>query len=266
MSKVTNLHEHLAAEKNLTNKMNILGKETNVTFGDKSSFFDGQIKIYKPQEEDGLQLPEQSVRLRASVVEKLKYLNKHLANFFDFKVTKEITNTFAKADLVYNGTTIMENVPATALLALENNLSYMRDIYKQIPTRDISEDWSFDSEKNVFKGTMRTSDRTEKEQDWKVIVPATDKHPAQVKEIVRTNVLGHWETTPISGRISTIEKAALLQNIDAMIIAVKQARARANKQEIVNSRIGTTILDAIFNGVVQNEVVVDKKEIDAAGL
>lgn len=265
MSK-TKLHEHLAAEKNVVNGVSKIHREAISTFENKTTFFDGQIRVYTPKDDEGEQLADQSEKLRASVIEKLNYLNKGLINLFNHKLTKETTNTQAVADLVFKGETLANDVPATALLSLESNLAYMRDAYKKIPTRDVSESWEFDEQLKVFKGNTRSTDRTEKVKDWKIVVPATDKFPAQVKETVDTNVLGQWHTTPISGRLSTIEKAALLTNIDAMIVAVKKARARANQQEIVKLDLGQVIVNKIIDNIIEHPVVVDQDEITKVGL
>ena len=266
MSKVTSLHEHLAAETRTTKRVEALIAEILDTFGHKGNFFDGTIKIHTPADVDGIQLPNQNIRLRASVAEKLNFFNKHFASLLDFNIVKEMTNSVAKADLIFKDEIIAENVPATALLNLERRLDELRRIYNRIPTRDISEDWWFDEEANVYKGSTRRNAQTDVEKDWRVVVPATDKHPAQIKETAKKVTLGYWDTTPTSGRLSTIEKSALLQNLDDMIIAVKKARARANKQEIIKTNLGQKILNKVFSGVIQHKVVVDQKEMDEVGL
>jgi len=266
MSKITKLHEHLASEKGTVNEVNAIFRESVSTFESKGTYFDGQTRIYVPKDDEGEQLPNENIKLRASVIENLNFLNGKLIKLFDHKLTKEASNTTAAADLVFNGETLATDVPATALLSLESNLAYMRDAYKKLPTRDVSEIWEFDEDQKVFKGKTRISDRTEKQKDWKIVAAATDKFPAQVKETVETVVLGKFHTTPISGRISTIEKAALLKNIDAMIIAVKKARARANEQEIVELKLGQTIVDKILGNIVEHKVEVNKDELARTGL
>lgn len=266
MAKTTSLHEHLAAETRTTKRVDALTLEILDTFGHKSGFFDGLIKVHTPIDEETMPLPNQNQRLRASVAEKLNFYNKNFASLLDFNVIKEMTNSVAKADLVINDTVLATDVPATALLNLERRLEDLRRVYNKIPTRDISEEWKYDEEANVYKGTTEKKLQTEVEKEWKVVVPATDKFPAQVKETAKKATIGYWETTPVSGRLSTVEKAALLQNLDKMIIAIKQARARANKQEIIKTNLGKTILNKIFEGVIQHKVIVDQKEIDEVGL
>lgn len=260
------LHEHLAAEKNVTSGLLAIIKSMIDTFSKKSNFFDGIIRTYSPIDDEGVKLPDESERLRASATEELTFLNRNLAKFFDFKVTKEMTNTFTKADLIYDGKLIATDLSATALLSLESSLITMRDVYKHLPTRDIKEEWSFDDSLKVYKGKPKITSRTEKIIKHEVVVPPSDKFPAQIKEYSVMNTLGTWDTVPLSGRISTIEKSALLKNIDNMLVAVKAARSRANEQEVFNVRIGESIIDNIMSDVIQHSVKVDSDELNRLGL
>lgn len=260
------LHELLASEKTISSEANKLIKETISTFADKTTFFDGQIRFYTPKEDGGETIPNQNIKLRASVVEKLKFINSILAKYFNLKTNKEIANMNATADLYYNGELLASSIPATALLALESSLITLKDIYKTIPTRDVSETWTFDETNKMHKGVTKLSETTVKTTGWETVVPATEKHPAQIKEISLMKVTGNWQTTPTSGRISTIEKAALLSNIDNMLIAVKQARSKANDAVVEERELGTKVIDAIFKSVITEQAVVDEEEIKKLNL
>ena len=81
-----------------------------------------------------------------------------------------------------------------------------------------------------------------------ILYAHTDKHPAQVKEVVEDVRQGTWTTTKWSGMLSPSEKSELLGRVDALTQAIKCARVKANDQEAATNKIGQRLFDYINAG------------------
>lgn len=245
MSGKTNLHEVLAAEAKVVSKASAIQSEAVDTFKNKHTLFDGQIRIYKPTDDDGMQIPHENVHLRAKVTDKLQYVLNFITEKIDIKCTKEMTNTKAMANLVAAGTDFGE-FSAPTLLSLENSFNELRPLLLAIPTRDAAKVWVPNAQENWFETEPLMTNKMEKEKDFKVIVPATIEHAADVREITNLSKVGEWSTTHLSGRISTAEKALLINGFDNMLKEIVKARQRANNTEVTTVTIGKRLLDKIM--------------------
>lgn len=79
-----------------------------------------------------------------------------------------------------------------------------------------------------------------------ILAPATDKHPAQVKESTRDNVVGSFTLVKRSGAVTAVQKSEAIKQIDAILVAVKQARMRANETEVIQMKIGAEIVKLLL--------------------
>lgn len=186
------------------------------------------------------------------VWDKLEYVAGHGARYLDVVAQKEATNQTAKADIVIDGNVLVADVPVTHLLTLETKLKELRQMYEAIPTLDPSVSWVQDpnSPKGVYKSqTASVSFRTEKKLMHKVLVDATDKHPAQIEKWSEDKPVARIETNKTSGMLSSVDKSALLARIDRLAEAVKRARQRANGAPIVEIKVGKTIFDYLHGGL-----------------
>ena len=127
--------------------------------------------------------PEQST-LKSTVRADLAFLYDEIfGNLVDTAFRVNVTNTTAKADVVVDGKTVFTNVPVIALLELEKQLQEWR---KVVDTTPQLEDRGFIPDTSQISGVYKAKDvrkaRTKKVTVPLVLAPATDKHPAQVKE------------------------------------------------------------------------------------
>jgi hypothetical protein len=80
--------------------------------------------------------------------------------------------------------------------------------------------------------------KTEKDFNFKVLYPHSEKHPAQIEKWDDSKVVGVYTTQKWNGMLTPAQKAAYLERVDNLIKSVKQARQRANAVEVVEADIG----------------------------
>ena len=248
------LHELLAVEKDVKSSANMAIEKTAKTFSDGIGLFDGFIKTYDPiNSEDTEVLDSESKQITATVPDVLEHFSGAMVKMFDLIYRKEVTNSGAVADIIISGDkdfTIAERVPVTVLVQYEKILDSLRNrVYAAIPTLIPSKKWELDShEKNVYKTPEHKKLRTKKVVKAFELSPATQHHPAQVQAINEDVPAGFWVITEWSGVITAAEKTDILNRLDAVISAVKKARARANNIEVVKVAIGKKLFKYIQNG------------------
>jgi len=142
---------------------------------------------------------------------------------------------------------LAEDVPATFLLNLESRFKDVRDMYAVIPTIEPGRPWKNDkTQDNTYTADGGTKYKTEKVSDVIVKYPATDKHPAQTEMITLDKNIGSWKTTYFSGALTPLDKSKLLAKIDTLLRAIKQARMRANQEDVDNeAQIGALLFEFI---------------------
>lgn len=244
------LHELLAVEGDLEGAHKKILEETKNTFMKKPDHFMGIYRKLEMFVDDGISYPESHKKIDATVGSKLAHMQKTEVRYYDAILAKESTNQAAVADLVVDGVTIGKGLPATFLLGMENRLKHLRAAYETIPTLQPGIHWIKDEGEG--KGVYRTEKPDEKLKTETVVEPivlyeATKEHPAQIKEVSKTNNVGKYVTTTWCGMISPAEKSVLLGRVDKLIRAFKKARQRANTTEVVKRSIGKEIF-AYING------------------
>lgn len=246
------IHELLALESDKVAAANALVDEGVVTFSKKPDHFLGLIKTVEMYDEQRSAEGTTDVKeIVTSVDDKLDHVWTALIEAIDVTTAKENSNTVpaARADVIIGDKKILENVPATALLALEKKLRRIQDLYNAIPTLDPAYAWIPDTDSAV-KGAMTTAhpqeqQKTEKVHDFKVMVPPTDKHPAQVTEFTLDRNVGKIKTIRTSGMVSPATKALWLKRIADLASAVKEARSRANMADVARLPAGAAIREFI---------------------
>ena len=246
------LHEVLAVEKDLENVSLKVQEEAIVTFTKKTDHFLGNNKHLemfdesRRKEEAGFREEKQIV---TTVDDKLNYVGQAFTKYVDAMAQKEITNQSANADVITpDGRTILFNVPATLLLALEGRLAKLRLVYEAIPTLQPGVNWLVDDSvgQGVFKAANdEVRHKTEKVLESKILVAPTDKHPAQVEKWTEDRPVGQYVNTRWSSMITPSRKSQLLGRIDTLIGIVKQARMRANTVQVVGLDVGKQLLSFI---------------------
>jgi hypothetical protein len=250
------LHELLAARKTATTALDGLTKDTQNKFAKVDSFFTGFTKTLSmsdgedPASKKLEDAARQDKALPTTVVATLEYYGRHWANAEDVLFQTNLTNTRAVATLEFRGAVLKEGVPVDELLGLEQRLTDLRGLLTQVPTLDASKEWKLDTtaaQAGTWKAIHQlVTTKTEKTVKAIVLYPHSDKHPAQVEKLSDDKVVGAFYTDTISGATTALQKANMLATIDELIIEVKKARTRANSVDVVNEKIGKTLIDLIF--------------------
>jgi hypothetical protein len=139
-------------------------------------------------------------------------------------------------------------------LGLEAKLKSIRPIYDEIPTLPPGTEWESDPSfgKYVYKDkNANVTAKTKKTFDFKILTPATDKHPAQIEKWNIDVPVGYFTKTRWSSCLSVAQKSALLARLDKLAQAIKQARQRANGQEVdTKSKIGSKLFEYLHKDIL----------------
>lgn len=249
------LHELLAVEKSKTNASNKLLSDTLNKFG-KSEYFKASTRTLKmladSQENEALeQAAFENTTLPTTVKETLDYAFKFWSDAEDVIFQKNVTNQKAVADIVVNGVTLAKAVPVDELLGLETRLETLRKVADAIPTLPasvacVAADETIGRDGSWVAEAKEVTTKTEKIMTPVVLYEATDKHPAQVKEVAQDKVVGKFTKTNYYGSATSAQKADMISRIDELLASTKQARMRANSVEADTSVIGKSIVDYIM--------------------
>jgi hypothetical protein len=249
--KGSKLHEVLAVEGELEGVNKATLQEATHTFKAKADHFLGHVKSYQAfNDDDADRLAPENKETVTSVSDKLGYVFGHISRYLDAVYQKERTNQTAKADIVLqDGTVLATDVPATFLLGLETKIRQWREMLMEIPTLAPGIAWKKDESRG--KGTYVTEHpvetrRTKKTVQHKILVEATQHHPAQIEKWNEDVAIGKFITTTWCTMFSPAEKSAVLARVDELARAVKQARQRANCAEVVKGNIGETLAKFIL--------------------
>lgn len=215
----------------------------------RSADFTGLHRVYQPLDDDSMErLPEESKRVQAKVAEQLGKAADALSTLFDVVATKETGNMSAAADVVVDGTTIIEKAPVPLLLFLEKQITDWRTELRAVPVLDAAEAWQVvETDEGVFRTQPVGTMRSKKVPRNHVKVEATDRHPAQVEVYYEDIPVGRWSTTKLSGAVPVKDRDEWIKRADSLLDALKQAREKANSTEVQQVKIG----DAVFSHLLE---------------
>lgn len=213
----------------------------------KSALLNGISRTYTPKDEEGEQLPAESTRVQMTAKMLLADASKALTDLFDVTATKDFGNCEARADVVVGETTLLKGVPVTYLLFLEKKLVDLHTFVSKIPVLDSSEDWTLDPNVGCFASKPSETVRTKKVFVPLVLSPATDKHPANVKEGFEDKSVGTWKTVKFSGAMPAQKAQEMLERVEKLQRAVKFAREEANSFPVENQKVGEKIFNFLFD-------------------
>jgi hypothetical protein len=227
------------AEKHVTEVYKIIQKE---------ALFDGRERIYKPlDEENGEKLPPEKQKVQQKVPALIDQARAKWTEIWDLVATQDKANQEARADIKgSDGKPILFAVPVTTLLYLEKQVNDLETFLGKLPTPDPSEEWIHDANSNMLKTAGTQTVRTKKVEEYKVIVPATKEHPAQVAKTVEDQRVGTWTQILYTGRIPAQQKDAMLHRVKELKDAIKLAREEANMVEAKPQKVS----EQIFNYVL----------------
>lgn len=241
------LHEILAVESDRTAAANAAIAETTNTFAKKPHHYMGHQSSYAPFAEDDTADSElDTLELVDTVQKKLEFTLGLFGRGVDVQITKEKTNQSdsARADVEVDGFTLLRDMPATALLALEARLKVLLPMFHQIPTLAPGKQWAPapDIGAGVYRDVQpEVKVRTKKEAVHETVVQATQYHPAQVVSSTKDIPVGKTTKYVWSGMVSPARKSQLIGRLQALIGAVREARCRANCAEIIPADVGADI-------------------------
>lgn len=241
------LHEILAVQRDLEGAKDRILNESRTLFGKRAQAFQGMVRSYSPLEEGGETFPAEDEQMITTVLERLLYTTKYCTRFMDCMTSLEATNAHASADVVVDGEVLLKAVPAQALLNLESRLKEFRGVLDAVPTLDQKKEWHTDAtQNNVYVSNLEESHRSLKETKYVVVVPATEFHPAEIREKAEVVRKGTWTVKHFSGMITPLYKSRMIERCDNLLRAVKKARQRANQEEIVTRKVGDTLFKYIL--------------------
>lgn len=240
------LHEVLAVEGDLAGQAQREMDATKHLFREGQSRLVGKVRTYQPIDEEGLRYDDEVTVLADTVWAALSRLSTAFGKWLDASLQKEVTNRSTGADVIIDGEVIFENLPTPALLNLENKLAALRSVLVTIPTLDPVERWEWDDAQERYLSAPRVQEKTAKIPKSLVTAEATKEHPAQVEVYYEGMRVGEWTTIIHSGMYTPHRKRMLLEKLDSLLRAVKQARQRANDVEADAAIYSTALLDYLF--------------------
>lgn len=249
MKKQGQLHELLAVESDLRTARDKQKKEIVNDFITKPGIFLGACKTLTMFDENRVQEQgEDKVDVDHTVTEHIKLATDSFVQYWDMKLQKETANQEAKAHVIVDGKTLFSDLPVTFILGMEEELRQLRSVYECAPTLKPGVTWASDGQKGrgIYKSQHPDEkNKTQKSVEFTVMVPATEFHPAQVKEWSEDKTVGKYVTETWSGMISEADRAFMLSRVDKLLRAFKQARQRANCQATSSMDIGKEIITYI---------------------
>lgn len=216
-------------------------------FQKDASRYSGIQRTYRPAQEGGEVFPAEEKGVQQSVVAGLQGVTGLLAEAIDTTYAIDVANSTAKADVVFDGQTVVKDVPVITLIYLEKRFTDIRTAISKLPTLDPVETWNYDENAGAYKSKPMETAKTKKVLRNHVKAEATDKHPAQVETYSEDVTVGWWTTTKLSGAIHARDKATYLDRVTRLIEAVKIAREAANQASVeANKQLGKSLLDLVF--------------------
>lgn len=212
----------------------------------KPALLTGIARTYRPLDDDGEQYPPESTRVQVKSDEVIAQTSDILAKLFDITATKDWANGEARADVVIDGETILDNVPVTYLLFLEKQLTDLHTFIKKLPVLDASEIWSFDESQDVWATEPIQTTKTKKIPRNHVKAVATTEHPAQVEVYYEDVIVGYWRTVKYSGAMPATRVSTLLNRVRDLQEAVKFAREEANSLDVDKQSVGEKVFEYLF--------------------
>jgi predicted transcriptional regulator len=213
----------------------------------KPALFNGFTRSYEKTYEDSEDYPSETTKVQATVSGMLDKLETQMSELFDIVAKKEWSNTVAAADVVVNGQTILTQVPVTYLLFLEKQLIDLRTNLANLPILDPAVTWMKNEADGSWISEPRRTVKTKKVQRPIVLYEATKEHPAQVQLITEDMIVGNWNQRLNSGAVRLSDRDQLLERVNVLIDAVKEAREKANDYEAVEiNGIGSKIFSFLL--------------------
>lgn len=241
MAKQSRLSQVIAVEKQIKSRVKADGTEL-VRNAQRPDLFNGMTRSYEKNDEEGEELPSEQKLVQQRAGENLKDWSKLWTEVLDVVATKDWGNTTARCDVVVDGETLIEDAPVTYLIWLEKQLDEMRTFVDKIPVLDPSKSWKPEESSGLYVTEPVKTARHKKVPRVLLKVEATEHHPAQA-EIVHDDILvGYWVSISSSGALPDSRRRELLERIDNLKRAVKEAREEANSMKVDEQKVGSKMM------------------------
>lgn len=208
----------------------------------------GRQRDYRPADDGGEQLPSESQRVQITVRELLAGAQKAWVDLFDVVAARDFSNAQAGAvaDVRVDGQVLVQDAPMPYLIWLGNRLDDIEKVVKTLPVHDPGAEWELFDPRGVYRSTPVSSVSKVQVPRADVIVPATEKHPAQVRDWTESVVKGYWTTISLTGAVPISTKAELIDRVHALQRAVHVAREEINRVEAVDPKPGARLMEYLF--------------------
>lgn len=250
------LHELLAVEGQLKGQAEASRKDLRNTFEKKRHLFEEKRVTYQPDGEGVAATVETQSDIQTGVVTELGWIAGIWTKALDASYAIASANRWATADVILdNGTVLLREVPATALLELEKRAGEMQELLSAIPTLDPAKGFTLDTARgaNIYQAREVRKKRTKKTFVPLVLAAATKEHPAQVKEGYEDLPVGTLVEQEWSSLLTPAQKGVLLERVEELRRAVKQARQRANDYPLSDDKL-PRCGEALFGYVFTNKI------------
>lgn len=213
----------------------------------KPDLFHGFNKQYQKKDDDDQDLPPESKRVQYTVASVTEQIERSMSKLMNITARKDWTNTTAKSDVTVDSVVILKDVPVSYLLFLEKNLTDIRTFVSKLPVLGSDEDWKKDENTGLFKTPEVKTHRSKKVQKALVLYHATPEHPAQTQIITEDIIAGYWSQVKYSGAIQEPKQKEILERVEKLLNAVKQAREASNAaNEIDTPDVGKEVFSYLF--------------------
>lgn len=234
------LNQILAIESGV--KKTTAESETNIYhLLQKADLQEGLYRSYTPKDDEGDPLPAEAKNIQVTVDTLVSELTKTLTKLFDITATKDFANQEASADIVIDGSTLINDAPVTYLLWLDKRLTDLHTVAKKIPVLAPTETWTYDSALGYYKTAPIETIKTKKVLKNHVKSEATKEHPAQVDTYAEDVQIGTWSAIKASGAWPSDKVKRLVARIEILQAAVKFARESANETEAPEINAGDVL-------------------------
>lgn len=239
------LHQLLPVEKSVKETTDKALNEARFGLGNGNAL-NGFSKDYRPKDEGGDRLPSESKRVQYKAADILALVGENLIRLFDITATKEWANTAARADVKIGENVLVHDAPVTYLLFLEKQIGVMKSVIDSLPTLDPAVEWNLDSNTGLQKSAPVEVVRNRKTTKPVVLYEATERHPAQVKEVSEDVLAGYWTTVQFSGALPATQVRAMQDRLVQLREAVLHAREQANSVEAPEQNPGRAVVGFVF--------------------
>jgi hypothetical protein len=241
------LNQVIAIEKGIKSRAHSAASELYKII-QKPELFNGFTRIYLKKDDDGEELPSEKKVVQFRSRDAIATLRMSQSELFDVTVQKDVANTVAKAPIVVDGKVITPELPVSALLFLEKQITDLRTFVAAIPILDNSENWELDAHSGLYKAEPVQTHRTKKTVRPLVLYPATPEHPAQTQLVQEDVIAGFWTTVRQSAAMPKPERDKIAERLEKLLIAIKEARELANDTDAgKRPAIGSAVFEYLLN-------------------